>query len=227
MALLALAGCAAGIALGNWQAGRAADRRALGALYDSAMAAKPLSLSAAPITPDAYLHKRVSAKGRLLAQHTMFLGNRLRDGRQGFEVLTPMTISGGNLHVIVNRGWIASGAQQDTPPVVTTPVGERTIEGVALITLSRVLEPPGYTATGNVRQNLRLEDFRAATGLTVLPIFILQTSNDEDGLLRRWPRPDALAAKNEMYSMQWYFLAALSIALFLIYSCRRDADTSD
>ncbi|MGH8739762.1 MAG: SURF1 family cytochrome oxidase biogenesis protein, partial [Burkholderiales bacterium] len=39
---LAAAACAAGIALGNWQAGRAEEKRALGARLAQAMGAPPI-----------------------------------------------------------------------------------------------------------------------------------------------------------------------------------------
>src|SRR5262245_56058468 len=87
---LALAGCAAGIALGNWQTGRADEKRAAAA--------------AAP----------VQARGELLAQHTFFLQNRFHHGKPGYYVVQPLRGRNGR-SVLVLRGWSAVAAVPRAP----------------------------------------------------------------------------------------------------------------
>src|SRR4030081_1359853 len=86
---LVLAGlaCAAGIALGNWQTRRAEEKRALGAERAT---------------------KHIAARGIFLPQHTVLLDNKLRHGRACYQVITPLRLAGSELHVLVNRGWIAA-----------------------------------------------------------------------------------------------------------------------
>jgi surfeit locus 1 family protein len=187
-------GCAAGIALGNWQAGRAHEKRAAAAQVQI-----------------------VTLHGEFLAQHTVFLGNRLRQGRPGYEVVTPLRLRGDVSHVLVNRGWLAA---QTGAPQARTPVGTVTVQGVAVKRLARVLDPGG-SAKGAVRQNLEIAEFAAETGLALEPRVIEQHSAAPDGLLREWPRPDAGADKNDAYALQWYSLAALAAALGLAFGFRR------
>lgn len=197
--VLAATGCAGGLALGQWQAGRAAEKRAA-------------ALEAG---------RTIELRGEFLAAHTFFLANRVHDGQSGFHVLQPLRTTGGE-PVLVLRGWIGRGADWQKPPPVTTPAGTVTVRGARLARLPRALEPPGAAQEGPVRQNITLEGFAAWSGLALAPYVLRQTSGPEDGLRRDWPPPDAGAEKNDGYALQWYGLAFLSLLLFLVLNVRRD-----
>src|SRR6185503_16758669 len=133
---LAAAGCAAGIALGNWQTERAAGKRA------AAAAQVPLKL-----------------RGELLAQHTLYLQNRPHHGKPGYYVAQPLRQADGRI-VLVLRGWSAVNA---LPPA---PRGEVILEGVRREGLPRVYEvgtpdAGAARAAGNVRQNMTLQEYAA------------------------------------------------------------------
>jgi len=196
---LGCAACAAGIALGHWQTGRAAAKRAAAAGIE-----------------------QVVVRGAFLPHHTVLLDNRLRHGRPGYEVITPLALEGARTHVLVNRGWIAAGPSRDVPPAVATPAGPLALAGVAVKGPQRVMEV-GAPAKGRVRQNLDVAAYAAETGLPLEPRVIEQHSDTRDGLLREWPRPDAGADKNEAYALQWYSLAGLAAALAIIFGFRRVA----
>jgi surfeit locus 1 family protein len=224
---LALAACAAGIALGNWQWRRAEERRALGARIDAAAAAPALELSAGASAQDLAL-KRVAVRGEFDARYTVLLVHRLHRGQPGFHVVQPLRIAGGDAHVVVLRGWVAAGARRDQLPGIATPSGEQRIEGLALERLPQFVEPaaaPDCRPGGSVPcvwQNLRLDRFRDWSGLTLLPVLLEQRSAAADGLVRDWPRADAGHEKNEMYALQWYSLAALALVLLGVLSLRRE-----
>lgn len=207
-AVLAAAGCAAGIALGNWQTERAADKRAVAA------AQVPLKL-----------------RGELLARHTLYLQNRPHHGKPGYYVVQPLRQADGR-NVLVLRGWSAVNA---LPPA---PRGEVILEGVRRQGLPRVFEvgtPDAGTAAGagraagNVRQNMTVEEYAAWSGLALEPYVIEQRSGlvvtqppaPPDSLARDWPRADAGAEKNESYALQWYALSALSVILFFALNIKR------
>ena len=214
---LAAAGCAAGIALGNWQSGRAAEKTARGEAFAAALRAPPLAVGAAPLRAEELANRHVAASGRFVAQRTVYLANRNRAGRPGFEVVTPLALSPG-LAVLVQRGWVAREAREQAG----TPAGPQRIEGIALERLPRAL---AFAAeqTGNVRQNLDIESYAHETGLRLQPIVIQQRNDNGDGLLRDWPSPDFGADTHRAYALQWYSLAALSAALGVVFSFRRVA----
>jgi surfeit locus 1 family protein len=150
--------------------------------------------------------------------HTVYLDNKLRRGRPGYEVVTPLRLDG--THVLVNRGWVPAARSREILPEVGTPQGEVRVEGLALARIPRALEA-GKSVPGKVRQNLDLEEFAKQTGLPLLPLVIEQHSSAPDGLLREWPRPDAGADKHQSYALQWYSLAGLAVILFVVLSFRR------
>jgi len=217
-AALAAAAFVAGVALGNWQAGRAEDKRALGARFEEEMRAAPVELPSSMIDAGPFVRRHVAAIGRFVPEHTIYLDNKLRRGRPGYEVVTPLRLNG--VHVLVNRGWVPAGRTRDELPQVPTPTGRVRVAGLALGRLPHALEV-GPPASGNVRQNLDLEAFARETGLELQPIVIEQHSPAADGLARDWPRPDAGVERNEAYALQWYSLAGLAVALFVVLSFRR------
>jgi surfeit locus 1 family protein len=215
---LAAAACAAGIGLGNWQARRADEKRALGAELAQAMGTPPVELSSRSVNPQSLVLRRVAAGGRFIDEHTVFLDNKLRRGRPGYEVITPLRLNG--THVLVNRGWVAAGRTREALPKVPVPAGATKVEGLALAQLPHALAA-GPPPAGRVRQNIDVDAFASETGLRLLPIVIQQDSPADDGLLREWPRPDAGAEKHASYALQWYSLAVLAVVLLIVLSVRR------
>jgi surfeit locus 1 family protein len=191
-------GCTAFILLGNWQTRRADEKRALGAQAQS-----------------------VSVTGTFLPRYSVMLDNKLRQGRPGYEVVTPLRLADSDLHVLVNRGWVQAPPTRDVLPEVRTPAGEVRIEGVALEHLPRLLNVDP-NEKGRVRQSLQLPAFAAETGLRLEPRIIEQHSPIDDGLLREWPRPGMGVEKNESYALQWYSFAVLAVILALVFSFRKN-----
>ena len=221
---LALAGCAAFVALGNWQLRRAEERRAVELSLAAAQRGPLLDLPPSAVDVRDYALRRVEARGEFVAAQTILLENKIRNGRVGYEVITPLRLARSAMHVLVNRGWVAAGPRLDQLPQITTPTGELRIEGIALERLPQALEAGSGPPQGKVWQNLRLDDFRAASGLALQPLIIEQHSDSGDGLERDWPHADSRARTNQMYAMQWYSFAVLSLILFIVLSFRRESD---
>src|SRR5687767_14385028 len=128
---LAAVACAAGIALGNWQSRRADEKR---------------------VSPP-----HVAVTGEFVPRYTVYLDNKTRRGRPGYEVVTPLRLRGSSSHVLVNRGWIEAGKTREALPQVATPAGEVRVEGVALERLPKVLRLED--SKGKVRQSVDLDAY--------------------------------------------------------------------
>ena len=215
---LTAAACVAFVLLGNWQARRAEQKRTLGAELERSLKSIPVELRPG-VDPRTLLQKRVAATGRFLSERTVLLDNKLRDGRPGYEVVTPLMLAGSDAHVLVNRGWISAGASRQQLPEVRTPGGEVKLDGIALERLPHALE--AGASTGRLRQNLDIAAYAAETGLKLLPIVLEQHSDSGDGLLREWPRQDFGIEKHESYALQWYSFAGLAVVLLVVLSFRR------
>jgi cytochrome oxidase assembly protein ShyY1 len=197
-ALLAAAGCVAGVLLGNWQAGRAEEKRA-----------------------SAANEQRMELRGAFLERYTVLLDNKVNRGRPGYHVVQPLRTAEGR-HVLVNRGWVAAPAHRENLPKLITPPGTHVVEGRVLEHFPRAYDPGSAKPEGRVWQNVEVTTFAAWSGLKLEPYVIEQHSPLADGLARNWPAPDSGAEKNEMYALQWYSLAALSVILFAVLSVRRE-----
>lgn len=208
------------VSLGNWQARRADEKLAAARGIDQAMRGAVLSIPSAPVRAEDFGRRRVSARGRFIAGASFFLDNKVLNGVAGYQVLTPLRIEGGDLHVLVDRGWIAAGERSGLPGVAT-PETVQTIEGIAVAPSRRFLELAPEAAAGRLRQNLVIEREEKRLALKLQPFVIEQTSDARDGLARVRQRPDAGAERNRSYALQWYSFAVLAAILYVVLHFRR------
>jgi len=197
-ALLAAAGCAAGIALGQWQSGRAAQKEAAAANQ-----------------------KMVTLRGEFLERYTVLLDNKLNQGRPGYHVVQPLHLADGR-NVLVNRGWTAAPSHREDLPQIRTPPGVHEVGGRVLDHFPHAYAPSGERPTGRVWQNVEVPTFEAWSGLKLEPWVLEQHTPFPDGLARNWPPVDLGADMNRSYALQWYTLAGLSVVAFVGLSFRRE-----
>jgi cytochrome oxidase assembly protein ShyY1 len=214
---------ALGIALGNWQVRRAAEKTALQSRLTQRSALPPLALDGKPVDPAAIEYRHVIVTGEFVPNWPLFLDNRPLEGRTGFVLLMPFKIAGSDEVVLVARGWMPRDpAVHDRVPHVATPPGRTTIEGLAVLHPARVMElgkaPP--PKPGAIVQNLDAAGFAQASGMSVLPVLVEQTSLDGTELIRKWPAPAVDVDRNKGYAFQWYALAAMAFLFFVITGFR-------
>jgi surfeit locus 1 family protein len=209
------------LALGNWQRERAQSKRALQALYDSAISARPIHVDGALPDRESVLYRRLVLEGRFDEHHTILLDNRVRNGIAGYHVLTPLRLAGSPRAVLVNRGWLAAGRTRDQVVIPPAPAGEVRLAGIAVDPHTRYLELGPADPAGKVWQNLDFARYARASGLDLQPVLLMQTSESADGLKRDWPRPDSGVATHVGYALQWFGLAATLVGLWLVLNVRR------
>lgn len=246
--LAAVATMAVTASLGRWQLSRAAQKEALQQAMDQRMAETPLTsaqfLSAVQALPsteagevsqkqladaqsDPLLHRQVQLVGQWVADRTIYLDNRQMNGRQGFFVLTPLRLSDArDAVVMVQRGWVPRNFEDRTRlPDLRTPGSEVQILGRVQARPARLYEfdtSGSGTRASAIRQNLDLVTFGAETGLSLLPLSVVQTVGDaDDGLLRDWPAVDSGVDKHYGYAFQWFGLCALVAILYVWFQLIR------
>jgi cytochrome oxidase assembly protein ShyY1 len=214
---------ALGIALGNWQERRAAEKSALRDRLAERSAQPPLELGAAPadLAPIEFRHVRVT--GEFTPNWPVFLDNRPYQGRSGFYLVMPFKIAGSDTHVLVARGWLPADATvHDRLPPYTTPAGQVTIEGIVTGSAGHVMQlgaAPTLKA-GAIVQNVDPAQFAQASGLKLQPFFVEQTGPAGQGMTRDWPAPSTGIDKHKGYAFQWYALAAMAFLFFVITGFR-------
>lgn len=220
-ALAAAAGIALTLALGNWQLGRGAEKLSLQQQLEARGKLSPVALTAREVDPLELEWRQVSARGRFEPRYAVFIDNRIHRGTAGYHVVMPLRIERSDMHVLVNRGWIAAAGTRAAVPPVPTPQGDVEIRGRVSLPSLRFLELSTKIAEGNVWQNLVIERYRQAVPIRIHPLVILQESAADDGLAREWQPPDAGANQNFAYAVQWFTMAAAIAILYLVLNVRK------
>ena len=201
--------------LGNWQQGRAAEKRLLQTELESRAAAPPIVLGDEIRDPRPLRFARARAVGEWLASGQIFLDNKFDNESVGFHVITPLKIVGTQRYVLVNRGWVERGTSYPAPPFIPVPAGSVMADGVLTIPGNRFLELKQDTVQGSVWQNLTVERYRVASGLDVLPLVLLAKASDKP-LKPVTEAADVRVGKHVEYMLTWYSLAATFAALWLV-----------
>ena len=209
------------LSLGSWQTRRFEEKTEATRKLDAGMQGVVLSVPSSAADPGNFERRRVSARGRFVARATFFLDNKVRRGVAGYRVFTPLAIEGGDMHVLVDRGWIAAGDRSRLPTVATLD-GVVTVEGLTMIPSRRFLELAPEESSGALRQNLVIEREQLRLGLKLQPFVIEQTSDAKDGLERAIERPDTGVERHRSYALQWYSFSALAAILYVVLNLRRE-----
>lgn len=208
-------------AAGFWQLQRAHYKDELQASAAAALRAAPLEMTASPLRAAEVALRAVRVHGEWVAEKTVFIDNKIRDGVVGYHVVTPLRIAGGNLHVLINRGWVAAPPSRGELPRVATSSGEVVISGIARAPTARFIELSDQIEEGErgrVWQNLTIERFQAWSGLALQPVVIFQQNGDDDKLQREPVAPEAAglnAARHRGYALTWFGLALVTLLLAL------------
>jgi surfeit locus 1 family protein len=214
---------ALGIALGNWQERRAAEKTALRDRLEQRSAQGVLELTGAitALAPIEFRHVRVS--GQFVSSWPIWLDNRPYQGRSGFYLVMPFKITGSESYVLVERGWLpADPTVHDRLPAIATPEGTVTIEGIVTSSAGHVMQlgQAAVLRPNAIVQNMDVAQFAQASGLALQPFFVEQTGPAEPGIVRDWPAPSTGIDKHKGYAFQWYALAAMAFLFFVITGFR-------
>lgn len=213
---------ALGIALGNWQQGRADQKTALRERMNLRAAQAPVALGAAPVPLASLEYRRVTVTGQFVPGWPVFLDNRPYQGRVGFYLVMPFRIAGSNMHVLVARGWLPRDpADPRKLPAYATPAGPVTIEGMVAGSVGHLMQlgTPARLEPGAIVQNATPAEIAQASGLALQPFFV-QQSGPEAPFVRDWPLPSTGIEKHQGYAFQWYALAGMAGLFFVITGFR-------
>jgi surfeit locus 1 family protein len=217
------------VVAGNWQHRRMHEKEALQDDIRRAAAMAPVALPKRADDWRAWRFRQVVASGEYVAERQILIDNKVRAGRVGFDVVTPLRLADGTV-VLVDRGWIATGPSRATLPQASPPAGDVTVTGrVDLPSRNYYQLGNGAAPTGPLWEHLDPARFGEATGLPVLPIVIDATdSASTAGLAPDVSLPDTGSERNLSYMVQWYTFAAMAAGLWAWFTlrprARSDAD---
>lgn len=220
--LITAVGVAVLAALGTWQIHRLHWKEALIAATEAREAEAPLDGAPVAGDPAAIEHRRIRVTGTFLHDKEMHLQSRVRNGRAGLHVVTPLALPEGGA-VLVDRGWVPLERQDPAARREGQVEGSVAVEGVV-----RLDQEPGPFTPDNrpdtnewFRMDARAMGGKA--GLQVAPFFIVATTGPAPG---GYPIADgpsrALLRNNHLqYALTWYSLAVALVAIYLLFVFRR------
>lgn len=207
--------------LGAWQLKRAEQKRTIENQINARSADTALILDG-PIAWDAekIQYQNIKVEGEFVPTGQILIDNMLVDSMPGYHVVTPLNIAGTDLHILVNRGWVAQGSSREQLPRVSLPEGLVSLQGVvrtpsALPFVESSPDPLSSTAAFNVWLYLDLEKYENESSLEMVPFAMLQNSHTGDGLLREWPAYKAKVAMHIGYAIQWFAFAVIVTVIFI------------
>lgn len=232
--VLLAAAVAAMFALGRWQLHRADERRAIASAIEAGRTQAPLNLTTDVAAQELTAWRNVRAEGEWQTEKTVLLENRNHDGRPGYWIATPLVLDAlTHTAVLVLRGWMPRSLTGTTHPEVPAPSATRqAVQGELALHVPRLYELgdgqysklPERLGAPDVAtpavQNLTLDNYAQATGLTLLPVVIQQLTPSDDGLVHDWPQPSVDYNQNQGYALQWFSFAAIAGIAFLVVLAR-------
>lgn len=217
------------INLGLWQSRKADQKQALQEIYDKRGQGAPVRLGVQPVSPEILRYSRVVVRGRYEPVYQILLDNQIHQESAGYHVLTPLHIEGGDMRVLVNRGWVPVGRERSILPVTDTPSGLVEVIGQAVVPSGKFFElaKPESMRDGwqKVWQNMDMSRYAGAVPFPLQPVVIqLDAASTAGGYVRDWPRPDARIEMHRGYAFQWYGMAVVLVVFYLAAAIRKDSN---
>ncbi|GGC85658.1 SURF1-like protein [Vreelandella lutescens] len=205
-----------GLFLGLWQWERADDKRELLAMRDAApMLVEP---EQTPLEGS-----EVHLRGVYLEQHTLYLDNRIVEGRLGVAVLTPLRDTHGQLW-LVQRGFIETGTSRASPSV-STPEGMVEVSGEWQQAHS-MGQLYGANQEGVRLQQLSLTPWEAELGAFSHDGWLHATQGT--GVFSPWWEANVMPPSRHIgYAFQWWGLALAAFVIMLLGGFRLITDWRD
>jgi surfeit locus 1 family protein len=222
LTLLAIAAMAVMARLGVWQLDRLSQRRASNAVLSAQLNAPQLDLNYALATLSGNTlagmqYRSVVVHGVYDFSHQVGLRNQVWGDQFGYDLLTPLRISGSGQVVLVDRGWVPQTDFDADRLGQYDETGEVTVQGVIFDSqthpsLGRMQDPP-YDSAHRTTAFFIANTGRIAQEMPYpwLPVFIQQTPDPAwAGPPYRKPFNLVLSDGPHLsYAIQWFCFAII------------------
>lgn len=222
------------ISLGRWQWGRAEFKSAQ--QREFATGARQQQTLGDRSTQELARYTRLRVSGEWDVARQFLLDNRTRDGRAGYEVLTPLRLEDGRW-LLVNRGWVPFSGYREALPDIAAALagagGQITVAGVLdelpAAGLVGGRAPPAVEGSWpRVTAFPDSAELRAALASPTEPAprlesrVLLLDEAESVGYVRGWKPFAKGPEQNWSYAIQWWGFAVLLMVLYVALNLKKD-----
>lgn len=214
--------------LGFWQLDRAAQKRALLNAYQGGTGDTVIQLDANTGSLEGLQYQFASANGHYEAEHQFLLDNRTHKGVAGYQVLTIFWLTGSDVGLLVNRGWIPLGASREQLPELPVDGNARQIVGrikQPSVQGFRLGEEQARTRWPYRIQHIDMLRLSEEVGHSLLPMVLLLNEDQADGFVREWNPLVFGPERNVGYAVQWFGLALALLIIYLFVNLKRAGES--
>lgn len=212
------------LALGTWQVQRLQWKNELidtRAARIGAPAVAASELRGPGADPSTLEYRPITLAGRLRNDKAMILLNRVRGGRVGGHLVTPLELADGQGTVMIDRGWMGLS---ELRAFAGAPDDAVTVDGFV-----RLYMPPGYFVPANepAANNwffMNEAEMLAAADLSGPVGFYVQAgpNNVPPGTYPAGSVPDVNLRNSHLaYAVTWYALAGVLVVIFVLFHWKR------
>jgi surfeit locus 1 family protein len=219
------------VGLGCWQLDRAEQKRAL----QQQMQQEPQRLLTVADLPfqladnPHWRYQSLELSGYYDANHQFLIDNQLQDGKPGYNVLTPFIYAADKPALLVNRGWIALGANRATLPDINITQTQQTVRGainqfpsVGFRLKGAEVPTDGWPALVQVVEGKQLA---ARLGYAISDFQLELAPELPEGYCRSWVRVAPIPPEKHLaYAVQWFGLALTLASLFVWHNLRKHSE---
>lgn len=212
------------ITLGFWQLHRYHYKQDLLRHYHSASESAPITLTEFETRSDgAFQH--IDIQGRYIDDKTILLDNRWYHHQLGYEVLTPVRLTGEDKAVLVNRGWVPAPPTRQELPVIKPGRSVHDIIGYV-----NLINPNIFILGENVSdvkswpiriQKVDVSQLSQLVGIELYPFVLRLDVNQPNGFVRNWEIVNVLPQRHLGYAVQWFLMAFTLVIAFFAFSWKR------
>ena len=216
--------------LGNWQLSRSAEKQQILAQLD-ARTRQPVvpieTLIGDQQDTHSIRYRVVRVTGSFDNRHNFLLDNRVRQGRPGYEVITPLYTDSGQW-LLVNRGWIAAPQYRHQRPAIPEIKGPVQLTGNIYTPLEKTtITYDPQTGWPNVIQSLDFARMGESLGHGIAPLTVRLRDGETGSLQTGWPAINVQPHKHIAYAVQWFSMALALLVLTFFSNFRRTDNDND
>lgn len=168
-------------------------------------------------------YRPVVLEGSYVGEQSLRLLPRLRDGRRGFHLVSPLDTGGPLGTVIVDRGWAPLDAAAQA---VSTPAGPVRVEGFVRLYVEPGMFVPDNEPEANnwffLDESAMLAAAGAAPGLPARFYVQAGPTSTRPGMFPVGSVPDTNLRNSHLeYAVTWYAFAVVFVVIFVLFHWRR------